>query len=100
MKVVRHSFRRRKLNLQSNSFSLSYAKTYLGRLMGKAGRGETVYIVRGEKRFILQEIPPIDPIPIRPAGYFASCYSKEEICEQNFLAKASVGRIPKDLNRA
>jgi hypothetical protein len=97
MKVASHSSRKRKVNLQSNSFSLSNAKTYLGRLMEKASQGETVYIMRGEHRFILQEIPPIDPIPIRPAGYFANCYSKEEIQEQNLLAKASVIRAPADL---
>jgi hypothetical protein len=97
MKVANRSTRRRKVNLQSNSFSLSNAKTYLGRLMEKASKGETVYIVRGEHRFILQEIPPIDPIPIRPAGYFANCYGKEEIQEQNRLARASVIRAPADL---
>ncbi len=97
MRIARHSSRKRKVNLQSNSFSLSNAKTYLGRLMEKASQGETVYIVRGEHRFILQEIPPIDPIPIRPAGYFANCYSQEEIQEQNLLAKASVIRAPADL---
>jgi hypothetical protein len=53
--------------------------------------------VRGEHRFLLQEVPPIDPIPIRPAGYFANCYSKEEIQEQNRLAKASVIRAPRNL---
>jgi hypothetical protein len=97
MKVVNHSRQKRKVNLHSNSFSLSNAKTYLGRLMEKASKGETVYIVRGEHRFILQVIPPIDPIPIRPAGYFANCYSTEEIQEQNRLAKASVIRAPADL---
>lgn len=97
MKTANSSSRRRKVNLQSNSFSLSNAKTYLGRLMEKASRGEEVYIVRGEHRFILQEIPPIDPIPIRPAGYFAHCYSKEESQELNRLAKASVVRAPNDL---
>jgi hypothetical protein len=63
----------------------------------KAGKGQTVYIMRGEHRFILQQVPPIDPIPIRPAGYFANCYSKEEAREQNRLAKASVVRAPADL---
>jgi hypothetical protein len=38
-----------------------------------------------------------DPIPIRPAGFFANCYGKEEIQEQNRLAKASVIRAPADL---
>jgi len=97
MKVANHPPRKRKVNLQSESFSLSTAKTYLGRLMEKASKGQTVYIVRGEHRFILQAVPPIDPIPIRPAGYFANCYSKEEIREQNQLARASVNRVPADL---
>jgi len=86
-----------KINFQSESFSLSHAKTYLGRLVEKARKGRAVYIVRGEHRFILQEVPFIDPIPIRPAGYFANCYSKEEAREQNQLAKASVIRAPADL---
>ena len=97
MKVANHSPRKRKVNLRPDSFSLSKAKTYLGRLMEEASKGQTVYIVRGEHRFLLQEVPPIDPIPIRPAGYFANCYSKEEAREQNRLAKASVVRAPADL---
>ncbi len=97
MNVAHRSRAGRKVNLQSDSFSLSNAKTYLGRLLEKAGRGQTVYIVRGQHRFILQEVPPIDPIPIRPAGYFANCYSKEEEREQNRLAKVSVVRAPADL---
>ena len=97
MKIANRSRPRRKVNLQSNSFSLSNAKTYLGRLMEKARKGQSVYIVSGQHRFILQEVPPIDPIPIRPPGYFAHCYSKEEIHEQNRLAKASVVRPPGDL---
>jgi len=97
MKVANRSLRRRKLILQSDSFSLSNAKTYLGRLVEKARKGQTVYIVRGEHRFILQHVPPIDPIPLRPAGHFANCYSKEEVREQNRLAKASVVRAPADL---
>jgi hypothetical protein len=45
----------------------------------------------------LQEVAPIDPIPIRPPGYFDNCYSKSEIQQENRLAKASVIRVPKDL---
>ena len=97
MKVANHSPRRRKVNLRSDSFSLSHAKTYLGRLLEKASKGQTVYILRGEHRFILQEVAPIDPIPIRPPGYFANCYTKEEVQEQNRFAKASVVRAPADL---
>jgi hypothetical protein len=86
-----------RFSLQGQSFSLSKAKTYLGRLMEKARKGEPVYIVRGQHRFVLQEVPPIDPIPNRPAGYFAEIYNKEEIREQNLLAKSSVVRPPKDI---
>jgi hypothetical protein len=89
--------RRPKVNLQSQLFTLSNAKTYLGRLVEKAGRGETVYIVRGHRRFVLQAVPEIEPIPVRPAGYFASACSSAEIREENRLAKASVIRAPKDL---
>jgi hypothetical protein len=89
--------RKQKANLQSQLFTLSNAKTYLGRLVEKASRGETVYIVRGHRRFILQAVPDIEPIPVRPAGYFASAHSHAEIQEENRLAKASVIRAPKDL---
>ena len=86
-----------KLDLQSQSFGLSSAKTYLGRLLEKALNGETVYIIRGRHRFILQEVPEIEPIPMRPAGYFADCYTKAEIALDNRLSKSSVVRAPKDL---
>jgi len=89
--------RKPKLNLRAENFPISIAKTYLGRLIEKAGNGQTVYIIRGQRRFVLQEVPPIDPIPIRPAGYFADCYSKTETREDNLLAKASVVRAPKNL---
>jgi len=95
--AVRARARKPRVNLHSQLFSLSNAKTYLGRLVEKAGRGETVYIVRGHRRFILQAVPEIDPIPMRPAGYFANVHSSEEIREDNRLAKASVVRAPKDL---
>jgi len=70
--------RKTKVNLRSQIFSLSHAKTYLG-------------------RFILQPVPEIEPIPTRPAGYFANAYSRAEIQEDNRLAKASAVRAPKDL---
>src|SRR6059058_6051864 len=89
--------RQSKSNLSSQTFSLSTAKTYLGRLVQKAGRGETVYIVSGQRRFVIQEVPQIEPIPIRPAGYFANAYSPAEIQEDNRLAKSSVIRAPRDL---
>src|SRR5579871_7073156 len=89
--------RKPKINLRSQMFTLSNAKTYLGRLVEKASRGEMVYIVRGSRRFVLQEVPEIEPIPMRPAGYFTGAYGKAEIQEDNRLAKASVIRAPRDL---
>ncbi len=98
MKITsRPRFRKPKASSQSQMFTLSNAKTYLGRLMEKASRGETVYIVRGRQRFILQEVPEIEPIPIRPPGFFANACGRAEIQEDNRLAKASVIRAPKDL---
>jgi hypothetical protein len=96
MKIASRS-RKTKINFQSQLFTLSSAKTYLGRLMEKAGQGETVYIVKGHRRFVLQEVPEIEPIPMRPAGFFANAYNKAEIQEENRLAKSSVIRAPKDL---
>ena len=98
MKIAsRPRFRKPKVNLQSQLFTLSNAKTYLGRLMEKASRGETVYIVKGRQRFVLQEVPEIEPIPIRPPNYFTNACSPAEIQADNRLAKASVIRAPKDL---
>ncbi len=97
MKVSKRTSKRPRINFQSESFSLSRAKTYLGRLLEKVRKGETVYIERGRHRFVLQEVLPIDPIPTRPPGYFASCYRKVEIQEENRLAKSSVIRPPNDL---
>ena len=98
MKVAdRAGIPKRKINLQAQVFTLSKAKTYLGRLMEKAGRGETVYIVRGRQRFVLQEVPEIEPIPFRPPGFFANADTPAEIREGNRLAKATVICAPKDL---
>ena len=91
MKVVRHARRSRRLrdkNSRSNTYSLSTAKTYLGRLADKASKGEAVYILRGTERFILQAVPDIEPIPMRPAGYFE--FDAEDRSLDKRFAKASV----------
>jgi hypothetical protein len=88
--------RKQELRFQS-PVTLTTAKTYLGRLIDKAAKGEAVYILKGGHRFILQAVPDIDPIPMRPPGYFAGCYTKAEIQEDNLLAKASIVRAPEDL---
>jgi hypothetical protein len=97
MKVAKRPVPRRRTLNQTQSFNLSTAKTYLGRLIDKASKGEPVYIVRGQHRFILQRMPDIEPIPVRPPGFFANCYTAEEIALGNRLSKASVIRAPEDL---
>jgi hypothetical protein len=69
----------------------------LERLLQKAGTGETVYIQRRGRIFILQEISANESIPMRPPGYFEGCYSKAEILQMNGFAKASVVKAPTDL---
>jgi|GEM_PF-1714317 len=96
--VAKHrSVRTRRPISRGHSFKLSEAKTYLGRLLEKASAGETVYITRGTERFILQPMPEIDPIPMRPPGYFSHLYTRDVIEEDNFLAKSSVIKAPEDL---
>ena len=81
----------------SASFTLSRAKLCLGRLMARAEQGELVYIVHGRRKVVLQPVVEIEPIPMRPPGYFDSCYTAEEIASDNQLGKASVQRAPGDL---
>jgi len=67
--------------------SLSNAKTFLGRLLDRAKRGEEVVIFRGSERFALHEIRPIEPIPMRPHGYFK--FDEEDIeFEKKFEGKS------------
>lgn len=69
-------------------YSLSQAKAYLGRLTEKAIRGEPVFILHGRHRFLLQPVPEIEPIPIRPAGYFQ--LDEEDIQLDKRFAAANV----------
>jgi hypothetical protein len=76
---------------KEKEFSLSNAKTFLGRLLDKAKRGEEVIIMRGSERFTLSEIKPIAPIPMRPPGYFK--LDAEDIELERKFSKISV--LPK-----
>jgi hypothetical protein len=84
----RKSLRRQPVASNGKEFSLSNAKTYLGRLLDKAKRGEEVVIYRGADRFALHEIRPIEPIPMRPLGYFD--LDEEDIAFERKFAKKSV----------
>jgi hypothetical protein len=89
--------RNARFNEVSETYSLSKAKSYLGRLVDKAVQGKPVYIMRGAQRFVLQHVPEIKPIPQRPPGYFSDCYTKEELRRENRLAESSLVEKPGDL---
>jgi hypothetical protein len=84
----RSGAKRFKTNPRLNTYTLSVAKTYLGRLVDKARSGEPVYILRGHERFILQAVPEIEPIPMRPLGHFQ--FDAEDRKLDKRFAKASV----------
>jgi hypothetical protein len=86
-----------RFDARSETYPLSKAKTYLGRLLNKAAKGQTVYIARGPHRFVIQSLPELSPIPLRPPGYFENCYTRDEILQENRLAEASVIEKPADL---
>ena len=97
MRVSSRPGRQKRFDASSPVYALSVAKTFLGRLLEKASQGEAVYIAKGHRRFVLQVVPEIEPIPLRPPGYFAHCYNHAETVEANQLAKSSVIRPPHDL---
>jgi hypothetical protein len=86
--------RRTAKTFRGREYSLSNAKTFLGRLLDKAKRGEDVVIYRGSERFGLHEIRAIEPIPIRPPGYFR--FDEEDLALDRMFSKANVPPNPKD----
>jgi len=82
---------------RDDAYSLSTAKTFLGRLLDKAENGDAVYILRGRRRFVVQPVAEIEPVPMRPPGYFAEIDSADEIAMQNRLAEHSPVAKPEDL---
>ena len=97
MKTASRPGRQKRFDASSPVYALSVAKTFLGRLAEKASQGQAVYIAKGHRRFVLQAVPEIEPIPLRPPGYFAHCYDRAESAEANQMAKSSVIRPPHDL---
>jgi hypothetical protein len=73
-------------------YTLSRAKAHLGRLLEKSERGATVYILKGHRRFLLQPVHEIEPIPLRPPGYFE--FDAEDVRLDAQFAKANVVPMP------
>ncbi len=70
------------------SCTVTEASTQLDRLFEAALAGEVVLLTKGNKHVVLHR-PEVEPVPIRPLGYFSDCYSPEETAESNRLASAS-----------
>jgi hypothetical protein len=75
------------------TLSISEAKRRFGRVADQALRGETVIIVRKSRLLQLQEYKPIEPVPMRPPGYFKKVYSKVEIRKMNRMEAESAQQI-------
>ena len=75
-------------SIPAETYTLSKAKAHLGRLLQKTERGNTIYIQRGQKRFLLQFVPEIEPIPFRPPGYFE--FDEEDMKLDKKLSSANV----------
>lgn len=73
---------------KTDVYTLSEAKAILGRLVQKAEEGTAVFIVRGRSYFTLQRVPPLEPISVRPPGYFR--FGADDIALDNHLASANV----------
>ena len=73
--------------------SISEAKQRLGEFADRAIQGEQILIVRKSKLLVLKELEIPDPVPIRPAGYFADCYDDEYVLESNELGSQSTCKL-------
>ena len=75
------------------TLSISEAKRELGRVADRALEGEPVFIIRKSRILALQEYRLPEPVPARPAGYFADCYTPDEIKESNRAASIGPKKI-------
>ncbi|HTX64371.1 MAG TPA: hypothetical protein VMD31_01250 [Opitutaceae bacterium] len=53
------------------ALTVSEAKPKLGELLDKAGNGQDVYLRRKHRLFRIEPVAEVEPIPLRPHGYFA-----------------------------
>ena len=70
------------------SCSILEATAQLDRLFEEVLAGEVVLLTKGAKQVVLRLVES-EPVPLRPPGYFADCYSPEDAAESNRLAAAS-----------
>ncbi len=53
------------------ALTVSQAKPLLGKLLDKAGAGQSVYLRRKEQLYRIEPVAEVEPIPSRPFGFFA-----------------------------
>ncbi len=75
------------------TLSLSAAKQHLGRVADESSKGHPVLILRKSRILILQKNQRMDPIPMRPEGYFLDCTTKKEAITSHRLASKSPKKI-------
>jgi hypothetical protein len=76
----------------SETYSLSKAKAHLGRLVEKSAQGIVIYIEARGRRYSLQPVEQIEPIPVRPLGYFD--LDAEDIALDRKFAAVNVAARP------
>ena len=75
------------------TLSISEAKRDLGKVADQVLQGEPVCIIRKSRILALQEYHLPEPVPVRPDGYFADCYTSNEAKESNRLASVGPEKI-------
>ena len=54
-----------------NALTVSEAKPKLGSLLDQAGKGKSVYLRRKSRLYRIEPVDELEPIPLRPVGFFA-----------------------------
>jgi len=79
----------------TTAYSISQAKRHLGEIADRVIEGEHVVIIRKSQLLTIKTLDIMEPVPIRPQGYFDDCYDKSGVKESNKLAARSHRKIVK-----
>lgn len=77
------------LTMKSMTLTFSQTKKEFSKVVDDVDRGKEVLFRRRDRLYTIQEIPPPQPIPLRPNGYFEHCRTAAEIGTLNRLAAKS-----------
>ncbi len=79
--------------MKSMALTFSQTKKEFSKVVDDVDRGKEVLFRRRDRLYAIQEVPPPQPIPIRPKGYFDDCRTSDEIGTLNKLASKSKRKI-------